>query len=64
MKNYIIRNKGYYFITNEKGYGHWKYIKQRIKTILDSPQISKYEKILTIQGLLEDYYLRYIKKED
>lgn len=55
--------KGYYFISKEKGYGHWKYIKQRIKIILDSPQISRYEKVLTIQGLLE-YYLRYLKKED
>lgn len=57
MKKY---NKDYIFIFNENGYGQWKYIKQRIKNILDSPQISRYEKILTIQSLLEDYEKRYL----
>lgn len=49
------------FIINEKGFGHWKYIKMKIKRILDSSQISKYEKILMIEGLLEDYRKRYFK---
>lgn len=58
MKKY---NKSYIFIVNENGYGQWKYIKQRIKNILDSPQVSRYTKILEIQSLLEDYQNRYLK---
>lgn len=57
-------NKKYdyiYFHYNEKGYGQWKYIKQRIKNILDSPQICREEKILMIISLLEDYQVRYLK---
>ena len=53
-------NRNYYFYFNEKGYGHWKHIKQVIKNTLDSPQISKEEKILTIISLLEDYRKRYL----
>ncbi len=47
------------FYINEKGYGHWKYLKRYIKNTLDSPQISRYEKILLITGLLDDYRKRY-----
>ncbi len=51
--------KKYYFYFEEKGYGRWKYIKVRIKNILDSKHSSRYEKILEIESLLEDYRKRY-----
>lgn len=48
------------FYANENGYGQWKYIKSRIKNILDEKQSSRYEKILKIEALLEDYKKRYL----
>ena len=50
-----------FFVTQEKGYGHWKYTKLKIKKILDEKHSSKYEKILKIESLLEDYKERYLK---
>lgn len=49
--------KTYYEINNQ-----WKELKRRIKNILDSPQISRYEKCLGIESMLEFYRINYLEK--
>ena len=40
---------------------NWKYLKSRIKQILDEKQSNKYTKIIEIQALLEHYEEVYLK---
>lgn len=40
---------------------NWKYLKSRIKQILDEKQSNKYTKIIEIEALLEHYKKVYLK---